>query len=485
MSVTSADTAHPAGAQLMTYADRLAGDLPGLRRLLDEQLDGVFSGVHVLPFFVPIDGADAGFDPIDHAAVDPRVGSWDDIAALAADHDVMADLIVNHVSAESEPFLDWLANGDDSAAADMFLTPERVFGHEPRPDELAAIHRPRPTSPFSEFTFADGRNRTVWTTFTDRQVDIDVEHEDGWNHLLGILDRFHASGVTIVRLDAVGYAIKRAGTSCFMLPETFDFIDRLTAACHDRDMRVLVEVHGHHRDQVALAARVDLVYDFALPPLVLDALYRGDATALKQWIEIRPTNTVTVLDTHDGIGIVDVGGDPRDPRRPGLLAPEQIHDLVEAIHEHSGGSSRSATGAAASNVDLYQVNSTFFDALGRDDARYLAARTIQVLLPGIPQIYYVGLLAGTNDMALLASTGVGRDVNRHRYSPDEIRTALARPVVQHQIELLRWRGTEPAFGGEFELLDSADHLLMVRWRSADSSFTATVDVGNGSVTIEH
>ena len=484
MSVTSADTVRPGGAQLITYADRLAGDIPGLRRLLDEQLGGVFGGVHVLPFFVPIDGADAGFDPIDHSAVDPRVGTWDDIAALAADHDVMADLIVNHVSAESEPFLDWLANGDDSAVSGMFLTPERVFGHEPRPDELAAIHRPRPTSPFTEFTFADGRRRSVWTTFTDRQVDIDVEHELGWNHLLGILDRFHAGGVTIVRLDAVGYAIKRAGTSCFMLPETFDFIDRLTAACCERDMRVLVEVHGHYRDQVALAARVDLVYDFALPPLVLDALYRGDATALKQWIAIRPTNTVTVLDTHDGIGIVDVDGDPRDPRRAGLLSREQIHDLVEAIHEHSGGTSRSATGAAASNVDLYQVNSTFFDALGRDDDRYLAARTIQVLLPGIPQIYYVGLLAGVNDMALLESTGVGRDVNRHRYSAHEVRTALARPVVQRQADVLRWRGTEPAFRGEFELLDSADHLLVVRWQSADSAFTASVDVRNGSITIE-
>jgi sucrose phosphorylase len=474
----------PARAQLITYADRLAGDLAGLRRLLHEELDGVFGGVHVLPFFVPIDGADAGFDPIDHTAVDSRIGSWDDIAALAADHEVMADLIVNHVSAESGAFLDWLAHGDDSAVADLFLTPERVFGHEPGADELAAIHRPRPTSPFTEFSFADGRTRQVWTTFTDRQIDIDVEHELGWNHLMTILDRFHAGGVTLVRLDAVGYAIKRAGTSCFMLPETFDFIDRLTAACHERNMRVLVEVHGHHLDQVALADRVDLVYDFALPPLTLDALYRGDATALKRWIGMRPDNTVTVLDTHDGIGIVDVGVDPRNPSRVGLLTAPQIHDLVESIHEHSDGTSRAATGAAASNVDLYQVNSTFYDALGRDDERYLAARTIQLLLPGIAQIYYVGLLAGSNDMDLLAATGVGRDVNRHRYSPDEIAAALERPVVQRQLEVLRWRSEEPAFTGEFELLDSADHVLAVSWRSADSEFTATVDLREATVTID-
>jgi sucrose phosphorylase len=470
-------------AQLITYADRLAGDLPGLRRLLDDELQGAFGGVHVLPFFVPIDGADAGFDPIDHTAVDPRVGTWDDVAALATDHDVMADLIVNHVSAQSAEFADWLTKGDDSTYAPMFLTPERVFGHPPTATETASIYRPRPTSPFTSFTFADGSSRYVWTTFTDNQVDIDVEHELGWGHLVGILDRFHRSGVTLVRLDAVGYAIKRAGTSCFMLPETFEFIDRLTAACHDRGMRVLVEIHGHHLDQIAIAERVDLVYDFALPPLALDALYRGDATALRRWVSMRPTNAINVLDTHDGIGIVDVGVDQRDPSRSGLLTPEQIHDLVESIHDHSGGTSRAATGAAASNLDLYQVNCTFYDALGCDDARYLAARTIQLLLPGIPQIYYVGLLAGTNDMELLAETGVGRDVNRHHYSLIEVREALERPVVQRLVDLLRWRAAEPAFDGHFELLDADDHVLAVRWSAPTSTITATVDLRTADVTI--
>jgi sucrose phosphorylase len=470
-------------AQLITYADRLAGDLAGLRRLLDGELRGVFGGVHVLPFFVPIDGADAGFDPIDHTAVDPRVGSWDDVGALAADHDVMADLIVNHVSARSDAFVDWLAAGDASAYAEMFLTPERVFRGLPTAAELATIYRPRPTSPFTSFTFADGTAKLVWTTFTDSQVDIDVEHELGWRYLVEILDRFERGGITHVRLDAVGYAIKRAGTSCFMLPETFEFIERLTAACHARGMQVLVEIHGHHLDQLEIARRVDLVYDFALPPLTLDALYRGDATALRRWVAMRPTNAVNVLDTHDGIGIIDVGVDARDPSRTGLLTADQIHDLVESIHDQSGGTSRAATGAAASNLDLYQVNCTFYDALGGDDERYLAARTIQLLLPGTPQIYYVGLLAGSNDMELLAATDVGRDVNRHHYSPAEVHEALDRPVVQRLLELLRWRATEPAFGGDFELLDGDDHVFAVRWTSVTSTIIATVDLRTAEVTI--
>ena len=470
-------------AQLITYADRLAGDLAGLRRLLDGELSEVFGGVHILPFFVPIDGADAGFDPIDHTAVDPRIGSWDDVGALAADRYVMADLIVNHVSAHSAAFVDWLSAGDASQHARMFLTPERVFGDAPTATQMEAIYRPRPTSPFTSFTFADGTTRLVWTTFTDSQIDIDVEDDLGWAYLIGILDQFHRGGITLVRLDAVGYAIKRAGTSCFMLPETFAFIDRLTAACHDRNMKVLVEIHGHHLDQLEIARRVDLVYDFALPPLTLDALYRHDATNLRRWVAMRPTNAINVLDTHDGIGIVDVGVDARDPSRAGLLTPEQIHDLVESIHQHSGGTSRAATGAAASNLDLYQVNCTFYDALGRDDERYLAARTIQLLLPGIPQIYYVGLLAGTNDMELLAATGVGRDVNRHHYSPAEVHEALDRPVVRRLVELLRWRSTEPAFDGDFELLDSDDQIFAVRWSSPASTITAAVDLRSAEVTI--
>lgn len=470
--------------QLITYADRLAGDINGVTRLLDGPLSGVFGGVHLLPFFVPIDGADAGFDPVDHTRVDERVGTWNDIAELGERYDVMADVIVNHVSSRSRAFQRWLADGDDATTAALFLTPERVFGGRPSEDEIALIYRPRPTSPFTDYTFADGSERTVWTTFTPEQVDIDVESTIGWSYLTGILDRFAASGISIVRLDAVGYAIKRAGTSCFMLPETMAFIGRLTTACHDRSMRVLVEVHGHHLDQIAIARHVDHVYDFALPPLVLDALYTGDASVLKRWSGIRPTNAINVLDTHDGIGVIDIGVDPRDGSRAGLLDPRRIHALVEGIHDRSGGTSRKATGAAATNLDLYQVNCSYYDALGRDDDRYLAARMIQVLLPGIPQIYYVGLLAGSNDADLLAVTGVGRDVNRHRYTPAEVDDALERPAVRRLLDLLRWRANTSAFDGNFDLLESDDNVFAVRWSSTDSTLSAAVDVERGTITVD-
>jgi sucrose phosphorylase len=467
--------------QLIAYADRLAGDLRGLRSMLSERFPGAFGGVHVLPFYVPIDGSDAGFDPVDHTCVDPRLGTWSDVADLGTEVDVMADLIVNHASIDSAQFTDWRLHGDASAHATLFLTPQHVFGGEPDDEERAMIYRPRPTPPFHDVEFADGTTRTVWSTFTHRQIDIDVESEAGWEYLQQILDRFEEGNVGQVRLDAVGYAIKRAGTSCFMIPETYEFIERLAGAARARGMDVLVEVHGYHRDQIEVAERVDRVYDFALPPLTIDALTTGDAEPLRRWIGIRPNNAINVLDTHDGIGVIDVGVDQRDRSRPGLLSPERIHDLVEGIHERSNGDSRQATGSAASNLDLYQVNCTFYDALGRDDSRYLAARTIQLMLPGVPQIYYVGLLAGTNDMELLAATGVGRDVNRHHYTTAEIDAALERPVVKDLLALLRWRATEPAFDGDFELVDSPTGTLRMRWTNGAAVVDRTVDLRTAEV----
>lgn len=436
--------------QLITYPDRL---VPGIRALTD-LMDGplrAFGGVHVLPFYVPIDGADAGFDPTDHTRVDPRVGTWEDVAALAAHRTVMADMIVNHVSADSAQFRDVLERGEDSPHAPMFLTYSSVFPDGATEQELAAIFRPRPGLPFTHYRWGD-TTRLVWTTFTPRQIDLDLTTRAGSDYLDQVLGALASGGVTQVRLDAVGYAAKRAGTSCFMTEDTYAFIDELTQRARERGMEVLVEIHSHHRTQVQVATRVDRVYDFALPPLLLHALLAGDAQPLLRWIGMRPTNAVTVLDTHDGIGVVDVGRDGATGEE-GLLTDAQVDELVEAVHEASGGQSRQATGWAASNVDVYQVNCTYLDALGGDEDAYMLARTVQVLLPGTAQIYYVGLMGAHNDMDLLARTGVGRDINRHHFTADEVGAALADPtsLANRQLELVRLRATHPAFDGTFRV----------------------------------
>ena len=320
----------------------------------------------------------------------------------------------------------------------------------------------------------------MWTTFTSNQIDIDVNHPAGLEYLASILDRFAAAGMRTIRLDAAGYAIKKRGTNCFMLPETFAFIGDITRRAHALGIEVLVEIHSHFETQIAIAAQVDWVYDFALPPLVLHGFCHGTAEALKRWIRVRPTNCFTVLDTHDGIGIVDIGG---DGARPGLVPPVELDRLVEYIHERSGGQSRRATGVHASNLDLYQVNCTYLDACDRDAEAYLAARALQLFLPGVPQIYYVGLLGGTNDMELLARTHVGRDINRHYYTRDEVERALETPLVRRLCELIRLRNSHPAFGGTFELLESAPHALRVRWSAGAEFAELEVDLRRPSFAV--
>ncbi len=468
--------------QLITYVDRLAGSIAALTAMLDGgPLTGLFGGVHVLPFFRPYDGVDAGFDPADHREVDPRLGTWDDVAALGRTTQTVVDLIVNHVSADSPWFADVVARGDASPHAGMFLTYGRLFPGGATEDQLLAIYRPRPGLPFTPMRLG-GVRHLVWTTFTSRQVDLDLRDRQARDYLTEVLERFAAHGVTVVRVDAAGYALKTPGTSCFMTPETFDFIEELSQQIRDLGLEVLVELHSHYRRQIEIARHVDRVYDFGLPPLVLHALHTGDAAPLRRWLGIRPVNCVTVLDTHDGIGVIDVGADVTAPDNLGLLTAEQLDALVEAIHSASGGTSRLATGTAASNLDLYQVNCTFYDALGGDDARYLLARMVQLLAPGVPQVYYVGLLAGSNDVDLLARTGTGRDVNRHLYTPDEIEAALRRPVVAALCSLIRLRNGHPAFGGTFTCGagDGSPGGLSMRWDRDGEHVALDTDTGRGT-----
>lgn len=463
---------------LIAYADRFGGNFARLRSLLSNELKGCFSGIHILPFYYPIDGSDAGFDPIDHLSVDNRVGSWGELSQLSQDNHVMADVIVNHMSAHSPQFKARLTGADEYE--DLFLTEEKIFPSGASEDELKAIYRPRPNRPFTRVELADGTKENFWTTFSEDQIDIDIESAAGAAYLESILVKLASAGVTHIRLDAAGYAIKRAGTSCFMLPETFEFIGNFTQKANQLNMKVLVESHAYYQDQIDLAKQVDYVYDFALPPLVLHTLLTANAEALKNWLGIAPRNAMTVLDTHDGIGVRDIGA---ESSRPGLLAPDEIDSLVETMHVNSNGESRKATGAAASNLDLYQVNCSFFDALGSNEQQYLIARAIQLFAPGVPQVYYAGLLAGHNDMDLLERSGVGRDINRHYYDEDQLQAALETPLVKAILKLLRLRRSHPAFGGEFRLLSSIESVLGLEWLQGSSSISLIVDLPKSTAVI--
>ena len=473
--------------QLITYANRLGGaTLQDLRKTVTGPLKGLFSCVHILPFFFPIDGADTGFDPIDHVRVDPTIGTWEDIRRLSRDVDITADLIVNHISIESHQFKDYSKNGDASKYAGLFIRFDNVFPHGATERELSSIYRPRIGLPFTKMII-QGVPRLLWTTFTSKQVDINLHSRQGWEYLENIVSIFANHGISVVRLDAVGYAYKKRGTSCFMVPETFGFINELSRIIKANGMEVLVEIHSHYRQQIAIAQQVDWVYDFALPPLILHALFKGTFRYLRKWLEISPRNAITVLDTHDGIGVIDVGPEVVEgERHEGLLPESEISEVVDTIHLRSDNVSRQATGAAAANLDLYQVNSTFFDALGRNSQEYLLARALQFFAPGIPQVYYVGLLAGENDLNLLKKTNNGRDINRRFFTEEEVWQSMKKPVVRGLVELIRLRNTHPAFNGEFSMPDTKhEHELVIRWDQPNGWAELFADLSIGQFTITY
>jgi len=447
--------------QLITYIDRLGCEnIDELNTLFKNEFKELFGGVHLLPFFYPIDGEDAGFDPIDHQLIDPRFGDWNDLNKLSKEVDIMADVIVNHISAKSHQFKDYINKGSKSKYASMFLSFDKVFPDGALENDLLTISRPRLGFPFTMFKLGDGTHKLIWTTFTSNQIDIDITSKIATKYLDDILITFQKAGVKMVRLDAAGYAVKKKGTSCFMIDETFDFISQLTQKAKQKNIEVLVEIHSYYKTQIAIAKKVDYVYDFALPVLIFDTLFNKKTNNLKKWLKIRPSNAITVLDTHDGIGIIDVAS---ENNLPGLIDNETLNQIINQIHINSKNNSLKSTGTAASNLDLYQVNCTYFDALGKDINAYLIARAIQFFIPGIPQVYYVGLFAGGNDMDLLEKTNVGRDINRHYFSKNEINIQLKSSYFKKLKELILLRNNHNAFNGEFHLLETEENILHIKW----------------------
>ena len=462
--------------QLITYPDSLGGTLKDVSNFVDIYLADAIGGVHVLPFYPS--SADRGFAPLTHLEVDPTFGTWDDIKKISKNYDVVADLTVNHLSYESKYFQDYLANGSASPYADMFLEVEKFLErHEAALESLNTIYRPRPTLPFSTFKLYDGTTKQIWTTFTNHQIDLDVESAVTRQIMKKFIDHMVQNGVNLIRLDAVGYTVKRPWTSSFLIPETYDFI-RWLQSVTPPEVELLAEIHHNPAQQLSLleSGTVDWVYDFSLPFLALHALLSGTGTNLRHWIEKRPDKLITTLDTHDGIGVVDVEG---------LVTEEEIAETLVWVESNGANQALRASGTNAENLDIYQLNSTYYSALGEDDDAYIAARAIQFFIPGIPQVYYVGLLAGRNDYELLTKTNHGRDINRHNYNWPEILQAMDLKVVQRLLRLMRFRSSHPAFNGDFQLLPSEEGKLVLRWELDGVHAEACVNLREKSVVVEY
>ncbi|MDY6830566.1 MAG: sucrose phosphorylase, partial [Thermodesulfobacteriota bacterium] len=232
-------------------------------------------------------------------------------------------------------------------------------------------------------------------------------------------------------------------------------------------VQLLPEVHEHYTYQLKLAEKGYWVYDFALPMLVLHTLYHHTNKRLLHWLRICPRRQFTTLDTHDGLGVVDVAD---------LMSQEEIERTVDGLYEKGSNVKRIYSTADYQNLDIYQVNCTYYSALERNDDSYLAARTLQFYAPGIPHVYYVGLLAGENDAGLVEATRNGRDINRHNYTLDEITVAVEREVVQRLIRLMRFRSSYPAFDGGLVIEETPENRVALTWNMPPYTTTARVDL---------
>jgi len=469
----------------MTYADSLGGDLAALDGFLRGTLDGLFAGVHILPPF-PSSG-DRGFAPVTYDEIDPSFGSWKDIERLAKRHDVLLDLMINHVSRQSAEFIDFLRHGRQSPFADLFITVDKVWPRgDPPTADVARIFLRKPDSPFSTVIIEDtGEQERVWTSFGNKdwseQIDLDVTSPATRALITNWLRSFAAHGVRIVRLDAVGYVIKRAGTSCFMVePEIYAFLDWIIEVADSFGLIVLPEVHDGYATHEKLATHGYWTYDFVLPGLLLHALETGSATRLGDHLDRSPERQFTMLDCHDGI--------PVRPDLDGILEPQDMLRLADLVKRQGGNVNRILSGAHADgDVDVHQLNCTYYSALDCDDDRYVAARAIQLFARGVPQIYYVGLLAGENDHRAVDESGEGRSINRHDYTITEVEAAVRRPVVQRVLDLVRLRYSEPAFSGRLDVSTVDPATLRMTWHVGDDVCELEVDLrsGGASITTRH
>ncbi len=459
---------------LITYPDSLGSGLKDLNFVLDKYIKDAIGGVHILPFYPS--SADRGFCPLTHLEVDRRFGNWGDIKKISSKYDLMVDLMVNHLSSESKYFKDYLKKGDKSKYKDLFLSANDVFKEFDVNSRLVKkVYRPNPSVPFSEYQFSDGSVKKFWTTFGSRQIDVNWNSEITKNIMHQSAEKFAKFGAKVIRLDAVGYIAKESGTNCFFLPKNYKIIKELNQKLKKYNVKMLPEVHNHYRLQKKIARKEDYVYDFALPVLILHTLFSSNSRRLKKWIKIRPNNCFTTLDTHDGLGVVDVEG---------LLTNGELDATLSKVYEHGGNATIRASGESSDNVDVYQINSTYYSALGENNKAYLCARVIQFFLPGIPQIYYVGLFAGKNDTRLLNRTRVGRDINRHFYTTEEVEKSLQRRVVKDLFKLMKFRNTHSAFNGKFKLHMSRNSVLKLSWRKGKDFCKLIVNLKDYSFNIE-
>lgn len=409
-------------ACLIAYGDgiRRPGETPlhTLLEFLHDHVGDVLSDVHLLPMYPWT--SDDGFAVVDHRVVNPALGTWADVTQLGEDYAVMFDFVANHTSSSSPWFTGWL--GRDPAYDGFYI--------ERDPDlDVSHVTRPRTTPLFHAFARPDGSKAWAWTTFGQDQVDVDVSYPDTLVELTDVLLGYLAKGASAIRLDAIGFLWKESGTSCLHLPQTHAVI-KLWRVLVDHvapGARLLTETNVPHAENISYfgdgSDEAHLVYQFALPPLVLHSFVAGSTSRLSSWATtvspVSPTATwFNFLASHDGIGL---------RATEGILDEHERAALVERTRAHGGGVSMASRPDGTSAV--YELNLSYLDALctleeAGDDAvvaaKALAAHSILCAFLGVPAIYYHSLVGSPADHEGMASSQINRRINREVLDADQL-----------------------------------------------------------------
>ena len=325
------------------------------------------------------------------------------------------------------------------------------------------------------------------------QMDLNAQSQEVWDFYDETLKKLRDHGGKLVRLDAFAYLHKEPGkTNFFNEPGTWKYLERLKGIADKYDLIVLPEIHTEYGAGLheKVAANGFPIYDFFFPSLVIHALDRGTNKHLLRWIdELLEKNikSINMLGCHDGIPVLDLKGkDNGDVSREGLLSDEEIDAVIERIIDR-GGRVKDLYGPDGKKIAYYQVNATFFSALGEDERKLLLARAIQMFMPGIPQVWYLDLFAGKNDYAALENGGTGghKEINRTTLTNSDIEQGLKRTVVRDQLELMRLRNTSPAFDGKLTVSTTDEHRLHLTWKHQECAATLKADLRDYSFSITH
>jgi glucosylglycerate phosphorylase len=481
---------------LITYGDQIQSadrtPLQNLTEVLTSTVQGRITGVHILPF-CPY-SSDDGFSVIDYFQVDPELGSWEDVARLGEHFRLVFDLVLNHISAQSDWFKAFLAGDPDFADAFIVVEPGT---------DLSRVTRPRALPLLTAFTTAAGEEKLVWTTFSDDQIDLNFADP---NTLLRILDAllfYAAQGAEIIRLDAIAYLWKTIGTTCIHLEETHRVV-KLFRAVLDAvapGVMLITETNVPHAENISYFGdgtdEAQLVYQFPLPPLVFHAVMRGDATYLTRWAaELAPPSAQTTfynfLASHDGIGVRPVEG---------ILPPAEVSAMAAQVRAHGGYVSTKANPDGSESA--YELNISYFDALSdprggepleTQVARFILSQAIMLALQGVPAIYAHSLFGSRSDAEGVARTGRYRSINRAKFRRGELEAELADPtslrarVFGAYSRLLDVRAQQRAFhpNGAQVVLDLHPTVFAVRRTSpsGDAAVLCLHNVSGTPVTLE-